>query len=34
MIPRGLLYTEWKKNQWLFLCAGILLIAANPFFGL
>ncbi|MEW4059771.1 ABC transporter permease [Bacillus siamensis] len=31
MIPRGLLYTEWKKNQWLFLLSGILLIAANPF---
>ncbi|ATL40621.1 MULTISPECIES: ABC transporter permease [Bacillus amyloliquefaciens group] len=31
MIPRGLLYTEWKKNQWLFLCSGILLMAANPF---
>ncbi|MBT2575802.1 ABC transporter permease [Bacillus sp. ISL-51] len=30
MIPRGLLYTEWKKNQWLFLCCGIFLIAANP----
>ncbi|MDU0811070.1 ABC transporter permease [Bacillus siamensis] len=31
MIPRGLLYTEWKKNQWLFLLSGIFLIAANPF---
>ncbi|MFP3822083.1 ABC transporter permease, partial [Bacillus sp. SIMBA_008] len=31
MIPQGLLYTEWKKNQWLFLCSGILLMAANPF---
>lgn len=31
MIPRGLLYTEWKKNQWLFLLSSIFLIAANPF---
>lgn len=31
MIPRSLLYKEWKKNQVLLLWTGIFLIAANPF---